>query len=140
VTNLYHRLCIVIYKYYIRKEGEGNGELFTTFLVTTLILTFNVFAIYDSLAYFIFGKYSLDIYFAFILLFGVAFFNYLVVFRRKMFLEKMDISKPNDSKLTLLYIAITITLSILVGTLQREKNIQDKKQKEQEAIPLSNIK
>lgn len=74
--------CKIIYDYYIRIEGEGNGEKFTTLLVTSILLFFNFSSIILILIYFTTSYFIINKFIIVPIMLSIGFLNYFLFIRR----------------------------------------------------------
>ena len=63
MINAYLIFCKAVYNYYLNNEGEDGGPKFTTLLVTTLLLWFNVMSIINIYTYFAYEYYKINYYY-----------------------------------------------------------------------------
>jgi high-affinity Fe2+/Pb2+ permease len=101
-----------------------------TFWLSSAILTANFFTIYNFLDYNYFPELPFSLIIAFVYFGIIALINYLIIFPSGSFKEKTPSSSFGFG--VVIYMIISIAGVIYVGSLQREKNLQEKERQHTE--------
>jgi hypothetical protein len=115
--------CAVIFDYYKKVEGEGNGEKFTTLLVTSILLFFNFGSIYLLFNYFTTSNFIINKFLVIAIMLSIGFLNYLLFIRRKELYEDIVITKKHKN-FVLIYFAISLALTLIVLKLHHDRNVE----------------
>lgn len=115
--------CAVIYDYYKKIEGEGNGEKFTTLIVTSILLFFNFSSIYLLFNYFTTSNFIINKFIIIPVMLSIGFLNYLLFIRRTELYEDIIITKKHK-KLVLIYFALSLILTVIVLKLHHDRNVE----------------
>lgn len=118
--------CSVIYHFYIRKKD--NMPIFYTFLASSVVITANMFFIYDIVSYYIFPKLTSSKIFAYIILAVVSLLNYFIIVRHEEY-KQIHPSKKHGFN-SVLYIIISIGLVIWTANIHRSRNLEAKQQQQ----------
>jgi hypothetical protein len=118
----YFRFCLYVKEYYARTEGEGSGENFGAFIVSTTVLSLNFITLIITIGFF-FNNLMIpknSILATAITFPSIALINYLITFRNNRYLEFIEGEKKMKGKSVLLYLFATIFLIIVVIVIHRE--------------------
>lgn len=115
--------CAVIYDYYKKIEGEGNGEKFTTLIVTSILLFFNFSSICLLFNYFTVSNFIINKFIIIPIMLSIGFLNYLLFIRRTELYEDIIITKKHK-KLVLIYFALSLILTVIVLKLHHDRNVE----------------
>jgi hypothetical protein len=113
-----------IYHFYVKKKDKMPDAM--TFWLSTTILTLNFFALYDFLGYYIFKEIPFDMVFGFSSFGIIALINYVLFFVKRLY-RNIETSKKNGFY-AIIFIVITFIAVIYIGSLHRERNLQEKQQ------------
>ena len=87
----------IIYDYYLKIEGEGNGEKFTTLLVTSMLLFFNFSSIFLLLIYFTATCFTINKFIIILIMLSIGFLNYFLFIRRTDLYSDIKISRKHKN-------------------------------------------
>ncbi len=118
----YFKFCRFIQEYYARTEGEGSGENFGAFIVSTGVLNLNLLTFLGIIGFFIPKEIVQlsNILIATISFLTVALLNYLIAFKNNKYLDATENEKKMYGISVLAYIIISLLLMIIVIVLNRE--------------------
>ena len=118
----YFRFCRYIKEYYARTEGEGSGENFGAFIVSTTVLSLNIITLIITIG-FVFQNVVLpknSILASAVIFLSIALVNYLVTFKNNRYLEYTAGEKAINGISVLFYILSSILLIAIVIVINRE--------------------
>jgi len=119
---VYNYLLFRIYRFYTDKIKEKDIPLIYTSTVSTVLVYFNLYAIYSFLVYKDFVKELMPNKYYVLITMGIIWIlNYLFFVKRARFLE-CDFTKDiGGGVLIIIYFLFTITTSIVVANYSRAK-------------------
>lgn len=112
---LYLMFCSSIYHYYIRKQD--NIPIFYTFAVSSVVLSLNVYTIYEIIGFIIKRDLIFSEPVSFLFLAIISGFNYLIVIRPGFYKDIIPTRRNNN--FTILYIALSLVMAFTVATIYR---------------------
>lgn len=122
MINGYLVFCKVVYDYYVRKEGIDGGPKFTTTIVTTIIIWFNLVSLSNILTLYIYTHYKINYMYGVLLMVLIGFFNYFLFINREELYVDIEIENKHK-RISLLMICFTIIFAVITGYLHRVRNI-----------------
>ena len=127
--NLYLKICASMYRFYVRHNDSLPDAM--VFWLTSTLLTFNFWAIYDFFSYFIFTNLPFSEELLFISVGIIALFNYLIFFRSK---EYKEIVPPkNFGYKVIAYLVISALFTATTAKLHHDRNVKLKEQSQIES-------
>ena len=120
MINAYLTFCSVIYHFYVRKKEDI--PVFYTFLSSTVILTANVFGIYDIIRYFFFTQLPFSSFVVFSFSGIVALLNYLLFIHHEEY--KHIYPSRKQGSYSVLYIVLSIGLVICTANIHNARNVE----------------
>lgn len=125
---IYLLFCASIYRFYVRKKDRLPEVM--TFWLSSTILTANFFTVYDCFRYYFFQSLPFSTVFAFSVFGVIAGINYFIIFSLGSFKEIIPSSKFGIS--VLIYMIVSLTAVIYIGSLHRARNLQEKQRLQME--------
>lgn len=125
---IYLNFCASIYRFYVRKKDRMPEAM--TFWLSSTILTANFFTVYNFLNYYYFPELPFSVSIAFVFFGIIALINYFIIFSLGSFKEKTPSSSFGLG--VVVYMIISIAVVIYIGSLQRERNLQEKQRQQTE--------
>ena len=122
MINAYLIFCKAVYNYYLNNEGEDGGPKFTTLLVTTLLLWFNVMSIINIYTYFAYEYYKINYYYWLAVGLILLIINYFIFIRRDDLYIELKINKKHKL-LSLIYTISTFAIAIITSVPHHYRNI-----------------
>lgn len=125
---IYYYFLFRIYHYYKNRQSESeNNVLFSTTVVSSLILNFHLIGVYFAANYFGLAPILTNKFYMILFMVVVGFFNYWFLIKRKLFLNYGFQKTKKGGIYVILYVVFLGITLLILANINRERIFEERR-------------